>query len=305
MTLSVRPLSDRLGAEILGLDAGAPPDAEARAGVLAALHRHGVVALRGQDLSPQQFVAFCRGLGELEPFFIGAYSLPECPEIYVLSNVRRDGTPIGRDGAGTHWHSDHTFHRAPASVTLLYAAAVPRQGGDTLFVDMARAYDELPEPTRARLAGLRAIHHYRKQEYLYTAERDLPPEQRARIAALQAQRRAEEAAAAPSPSAKRSDSLPDQLHPLVRTHPVTGRKALYLNEAMTVGIEGMPEAEAQALLAALCAGATQPDRVFRYRWRQGDLVAWDNAGVMHAATYTDPAEPRTLWRLTLRGTEPV
>ena len=175
MTVSTRPLSDLLGAELIGLDARTPPDAATRDAVLGALHRHGVVTLRGQDLAPQQLVAFCRGLGELEPFFIGAYSLPGCPEIYVLSNVRRDGTPIGRDGAGTHWHSDHTFHRAPASVTLLYTVAVPREGGDTLFADMARAYDELPEATKARLAGLKAIHHYRKQEHLYTAERELPP----------------------------------------------------------------------------------------------------------------------------------
>jgi taurine dioxygenase len=305
MTLSIRPLSDLLGAEILGLDARTPPDAGAREALLDALARHGVIALRGQDLTPRQYVAFCRGLGELEPFFISAYNLPANPEIYVLSNVRKEGRPIGRDGAGTHWHSDHTFHREPASVTLLYAVDVPREGGDTLFVDMARAYDELPAATRARLAGLKAIHRYQRQEFLYTAERDLTAAEQARIAALQAQRRAEEAAAAPSPTARRSNTLPDQLHPLVRHHPRTGRAALYLNDAMTVGIEGLPEAEGKALLASLCAAATPPDRVFRYRWRKGDLVAWDNAAVMHAATYTDPAEPRTLWRLTLRGTEPA
>jgi taurine dioxygenase len=305
MTLSTRPLSDLLGAELVGLDARSPPGAGERAAFLLALHRNGVLALRGQELTPQQFVAFCRGLGELEPFFISAYNLPEVPEIYVLSNVRRDGRPIGRDGAGTHWHSDHTFHRQPASVTLLYAVEVPADGGDTLFVDMARAYDELPEPTRAQLAGLKAIHRYQRQEHLYTAERDLPPERQAGIAALQERRRAEEAGAGPSPSAQRSNNLPDQLHPLVRTHPATGRKALYLNDAMTVGVDGMPDDEGRALLAALCADATRPDRVFRYRWRRGDLVAWDNAGVMHAATYTDPAERRTLWRLTLRGGEPA
>lgn len=303
MTLSVRPLSDRLGAEILGLDAGAPPGAEARAGVLAALHRHGVVALRGQDLSPQQFVAFCRGLGELEPFFIGAYSLPECPEIYVLSNVRRDGTPIGRDGAGTHWHSDHTFHRAPASVTLLYAAAVPRQGGDTLFVDMARAYDELPESTRARLAGLRAIHHYRKQEYLYTAERDLPPEQRARIAALQAQRRAEEAAAAPSPSAKRSDSLPDQLHPLVRTHPVTGRKALFLNRVTGSRLVGLNDRENALLVPYLLDHVRDPAFQCRFRWAPDMILMWDNRCTQHCGV-PDYTDRRIMHRVTIAGDRP-
>jgi len=304
MVFSAQPLSPLLGAEIRGLGAGAPLSTGDRQSLRDALAIHQVLTLRDQSLTPAQFVEFCRNFGELEPFFINAYSLPEAPEIYVLSNVRREGRAIGRDGAGTHWHSDHTFHRAPASVTLLYAVEVPDEGGDTLFADMRGAYDELPAAMKEQLDGLRAIHRYQKKEHLYTADHAVLPAERERIEALRELRRREEDAAPPSPTAQRASALPDQLHPVVRTHPVTGRKALYLNDEMTVGIAGMAPAEGVALLKALCARATRPERVYRYRWRRGDLVAWDNASVLHAATYTDPNQARTLYRLTVKGSEP-
>ncbi len=304
MDLRIAPLSTLLGAEVSGFDASRPVDGETAAGLRRALHLHQVLTIRDQRLSPRQFVDFARAFGELEPFFINAYSLPGCPEIYVLSNVRRDGRPIGRDGAGTHWHSDHTFHREPASATLLYAVDVPAEGGDTLFADMYRAYEELPAELKHRLDGLKAIHRYQKKEHLYSAEPGADADKRARIEALREMRRREEAAGAPSPTARRANTLPDQLHPVVRTHPATGRKALYLNDEMTVGIEGLPEAQGQALLKELCARATAPGRVYAYKWRAGDVVIWDNPSVLHAATYTDPAAARTLWRLTIKGTEP-
>ena len=301
MSLTARPLSDLLGAELTGLDARLPCSPATRDSLRAALFRHQVLAIRDQALTPGQFVAFARNFGELEPFFTSAYSLPDYPEIYVLSNVRRDGRPIGRDGAGTHWHSDHTFQREPASATLLYAVDVPDQGGDTLFADMYGAYAALPEAEKRRLAGCRAIHHYQKKEHLYTAEPELSAAERAAIDRLRMLRQQEAAAVGPSRSAA---PLPDQRHPVVRTHPVTGRKALYLNDEMTVGIDGIADAEAVALLHRLCAEATRPDRVFRYRWRRGDIVVWDNPSVLHAGTYVDPACARTLYRLTIKGTEP-
>jgi taurine dioxygenase len=304
MTFAVTPLSGPLGAEISGLDAGSPIDNSTAADLRRALHVHQVLTIRDQRLTPRQFVDFARAFGKIEPFFINAYSLPEAPEIYVLSNARREGKPIGRDGAGTHWHSDHTFHREPASATILYALEVPAAGGDTLFVDMYRACEELPEDLKRQLEGRKAIHRYQKKEHIYSAETDADAVKRARIGALQALRRQEEAGQAPTPTARHANTLPDQLHPILRTHPATGRKALYLNDEMTVGIDGMPEAEGRALLKALCARATAPDRVFTYKWRAGDIVIWDNPSVMHAATYTDPGEARTLYRLTVKGSEP-
>jgi taurine dioxygenase len=304
MPFTVNPLSTLLGAELIGLDAGQPLPAGERQALRDALHRYQIVAIRDQSLTPRQFVEFCRNFGELEPFFINAYSLPDSPEIYVLSNVRKEGQPIGRDGAGTHWHSDHTFHREPASVTLLYAVEVPEEGGDTLFVDMYGAYQELPESLKHRLEGLKAIHRYQKKEHLYTADPAVSTEGRARIEELRCLRQREEAERAPSPTARRANTLPDQLHPVVRTHPETGRKAIYLNDEMTIGIDGMPSEEGRALLKELSARATRPDRIFRYRWRRGDIIAWDNPSVLHAATYTDPRQARTLYRLTIKGSEP-
>ena len=173
MSFTARPMSDLLGAELAGFDARLACSPSIQESLRAALFRHQVLAIRDQVLTPQQFVAFARNFGELEPFFTNAYSLPDCPEIYVLSNVRRAGRPIGRDGAGTHWHSDHTFQREPALATLLYAVDVPAEGGETLFADMYAAYEALPEGDKRRLAGRRAIHRYQKKEHLYTA--DLAP----------------------------------------------------------------------------------------------------------------------------------
>jgi taurine dioxygenase len=304
MTLTVVPLSDRLGGEIKGVDATRPLDGATCAELRDALHRYQVIALRDQELSPEHFIALAGAFGELEPFFISAYNLPGHPEIYVLSNVRRDGRPVGRDGAGTHWHSDHTFHEAPAGVTMLHGVQVPERGGDTLFVDMYGAYDGLPDDLKARILSRRAIHRYQKKEHVYSGDRTVTPEERERIERLKAQRAREEAESGPSPTARKSNAVPDRLHPIVRTHPATGRRALYLNDEMTVGIEGLGEEEGRALLRELCERATRPERVLRYGWRRGDVVAWDNASTMHSATYTDPSLPRTMHRITIKGTVP-
>jgi taurine dioxygenase len=266
--------------------------------------RHKVIAIRGQDVDPDGFIRFAEAFGAIEPFFISAYTLPSHPQIYVLSNVRKDGKPIGRDGAGTHWHSDSTFTEKPSSVTLLHGVTVPSRGGDTLFADTVDAYERLDPATKALIDGRRAVHRYQRKEFVFSGDRAVDAAERAEIERLKATRLAEEAAAAPSPTARRSNREPDRLHPLVRTHPVTGRTALYLNDEMTVGIEGMSEAEAVPLLRRLCEIATAPDRVLRFKWRQGDIVAWDNAATVHTATFTPPDEPRVMHRLTIEGTVP-
>src|SRR5690606_32606092 len=152
------------------------------------------------------------------------------------------------DGAGTHWHSDSTFTEKPSSVTLLHGVTVPDRGGDTLFVDTVDAYERLDGDLRARIEGKRAIHRYQRKEFVFSGDRTVDAAERAEIERLKALRLAEEAAAGPSATAQRSNREPDRLQPLVRTHPVTGRKALYLNDEMTVGIEGMPDEEGVPLL---------------------------------------------------------
>lgn len=303
MTVTAEPLAGPLGAEIKGLDLSRPIDEADRRALLELFWRYKVVAVRGQDVSPEGFIRFAEAFGKIEPFFISAYNLASNPQIYVLSNVRENGKPIGRDGAGTHWHSDSTFTEKPSSVTLLHGVTVPDRGGDTLFVDTADAYRRLDDETKARIEGRRAIHRYQRKEFVFSGDRDVNAAEREEIERLKALRQAEDAA--PSPTAQRSNREPDRLHPIVRTHPVTGERALYLNDEMVVGIDGMPGDEAVPLLHKLCAEATEPDRVLRYKWRQGDIVAWDNAAVIHTATYTPPDLPRVMHRLTIEGTVPV
>lgn len=299
-----KPLSPLFGATVEGVDPGAISASDA-ATLQAGLAAHKVLSIPTQDASPDDFLSVARAFGELEPFFLSAYSLESHPEIYVLSNVRRDGAPIGRDGAGFHWHSDHTFQAKPCSATLLHGVTCPDEGGDTLFVDMTAAYRRLPEAMKARLEGLKAIHKYQKKEFAFTAEREVDAETAEKIAKLKRLRAEEEARQATSASAKASGAVPQVAHPVVRTHPVTGEKALYLNDEMTVGIEGMDEGEARAFLRQLAVHATPEGAILRYRWRSGDIVIWDNASTMHSATYTDPAHDRVMHRLTIKGGTPV
>lgn len=298
------PLTPFLGAEITGLDLSRAVTAAEAERVRELFYKHQVIAIRGQDISPEGFIRFAEIFGAIEPFFISSYNHPEHPQIYVLSNVRKDGKPIGRDGAGTHWHSDSTFVEKPSSVTLLHGVEVPARGGDTLFANMYDAYDRLDAGTKAQIDGRRAVHRYQRKEFVFSGERDLTEAQKAEIEALKKLREAEAAAEAPSPTEQKSNKVPEQRHPIVRTHPVTGRKALYLNEEMMVGIEGLDDATAVPLLRRICEQASAPEHVLRFKWRKGDLVAWDNASTIHSATFTPPDQDRVMHRLTIEGTAP-
>lgn len=299
------PLTPFLGAEITGLDLSREVTPEEAARVRELFFRYQVIAVRGQDIAPEGFIRFAEIFGAIEPFFISSYNHPEHPQIYVLSNVRKDGKPIGRDGAGTHWHSDSTFVEKPSSVTLLHGVEVPARGGDTLFANMYDAYDRLDAETKALIDGRRAIHRYQRKEFVFSGDRELSAAEKAEIEELKRIRLAEEAATAPSPTAQKSNKVPEQRHPVARTHPVTGRKALYLNDEMMVGIEGLDDAVAVPLLRRLCEEATTPEHVLRFKWRKGDLVAWDNASIIHSATFTPPDQPRIMHRLTIEGGVPV
>ena len=299
------PLTPFLGAEITGLDLSREITPDEAARVRALFFRHQVIAVRGQDIAPEGFIRFAEIFGPIEPFFISSYNHPEHPQIYVLSNVRKDGKPIGRDGAGTHWHSDSTFVEKPSSVTLLHGVEVPDRGGDTLFANMYDAYDRLDAQTKALIEGRRAIHRYQRKEFVFSGDRELSAAEKAEIEELKRIRLAEEAANAPSPTAQKSNAVPEQRHPVARTHPVTGRKALYLNDEMMVGIEGLDDADAMPLLRRLCEEATAPEHVLRFKWRKGDLVAWDNASIIHSATFTPPDQARIMHRLTIEGGVPV
>ena len=279
--ITVHPLAPALGAEIRGVDLSEAPDAATFERIRDAFHAHSVILFRGQSLSEEQHIAFSRRFGPLEIHVATQYLLPDHPEIVVLSNVVENGKPKGIEDAGRYWHSDLSYMRRPSLGSLLYALEVPDEGGDTLFASMYAAYDALPAELKRRIAGLKAIHRYGDRW----------------------QKDAAQGRARPALSAAERQATPDAIHPVVRVHPATGRPALYVNEGFTVGIVGMAEAEARALLAELFEFSTQAAFTYRHRWRKGDLLFWDNRSVVHSATPYDPQTVRHLHRTTVAGTE--
>lgn len=278
--LAMRPLSPVMGAEIAGIDLSQPLDDAVFAAIRTAFHRHMLLSFPDQSLSQAAQVAFSRRFGALQVHVLDQYRSPAHPEIYVLSNVNAAGETTGThpDKGTLVWHSDLSFQRRPALATILHGLEVPRAGGDTMFADMAAAYDALPEATKARIGGLRALH-------------DLD----------WSRRRAGEP---PMTEAQRKAAPPVD-HPLVRTHPESGRKCLYFSHH-AMRVLGLPETESTALLEALMAHATQPRFVYAHRWRKGEVVMWDNRCTMHRATGYDPkGERRVIHRTVVLGDVPV
>jgi taurine dioxygenase len=250
-----------------------------------AFHDNIVVVFRGQDLSNERHIEFSRRFGELEIHIVKKYLLPGFPEILLISNIRDDrGEHIGLADAGFTWHSDTSYRRRPSRCSLLYAKEVPQRGGrplgDTVFANTIAAYEALPDSMKQRLAGLKAVHRYA------------------------ARRRV---AASPRPKLTQSqlEETPDIAHPIVRTHPYTGRKSLYVTAGECVGIENMPGDEAVDLIAELDAHCVRPEFLYRHKWQVGDLLMWDNASAMHLAIcdYALP-ERRLMHRTTVIGTVP-
>jgi taurine dioxygenase len=250
-----------------------------------AFHDNIVVVFRRQRLSNEQHIAFSRRFGPLEIHIVKKYLLPGYPEILVISNIRDEaGEHIGLADAGFTWHSDTSYRRRPSRCSLLYAKEVPHRDGkplgDTLFANTIAAYEALPERMRQRLCGLKAIHRY-------AARRRIADSPRPRLSAAQLA------------------ETPDVAHPIVRTHPYTGKKSLYVTAGECIGIAGMPEDEARDLIAELDAHCVRPEFVYRHKWQVGDLLLWDNAASMHLAIcdYRLP-ERRLMHRTTVIGTVP-
>jgi taurine dioxygenase len=286
--MAVRKSGGALGAELEGVDLAGEIDAPSFAAIETAFLDNEVVVLRGQRLAEARHIAFSRRFGELEIHVLKQYLHPRHPEILLISNIIEDGRPIGIADAGQYWHTDLSYVRAPSRCSLLYALEVPVEGGvakgDTIFASAVAAYAALPEAMKKRLAGLRALHRYGdRYERMKSAggvRTELSEEQKRQV--------------------------PDVSHPVVRTHPGTGRKSLYVNEGFTAAIEGLPADESRDLLAELCAHVTRPEFHYRHRWQVGDLLMWDNCAVQHRAV-ADYALPlrRRMHRTTVRGTVPV
>ena len=276
--LETKPLGPGFALETSAVDASRPLSEAEFVELEEAFFRAQILVLRHQSLNPAQFVALARRFGPPEPHVIDQFHHPDDPNILILSNRKRNGEPIGLADAGTYFHTDYSYLEVPARATMLYSIEVPKSGGDTLFANQYGAYEGLSEAMKRRIEPLVAIHHYGNRkvadEMSRVAASPLTPEQKAK--------------------------MPLITHPIVRTHPVTGRKALYAVSGSSYGIVGMPEDEAVSLLDELGAHATKSEYVYRLSYRVGDLVMWDNASLLHSATLTHPDDPRTLWRITVK-----
>ena len=279
MSYAITPLSEHTGAEVLGIDLSEPVDEAARKDLNGAFTDRSVLVFREQHLSPHQLVAAVGLFGEIFPQHNSRFALPECPLVHYISS--QDFYPDGRRYIpGEGYHTDHSNAVCPPKATVLQAVSLPERGGDTQYVNMHLAYDELPDQTKRRLVGLEAIHVY---ESRYSARKMMALSEEGR------------------------DRVPDAVvHPIVRTHPESGRKAIYINPIRIDGIVGMPEAEALSLLADLLEHATQPRYQYRHRWHAGDLVMWDNRSLLHKANGDyDMSQLRYLYRVMLKGDVPV
>jgi len=284
MAIPVRKSEAACGAELV-FDLATPIDEPTFGEIERAFHDNIVVFFRDQRLTEDRHIAFSRRFGELEIHIVKKYLLPGHPEILLISNVRgAAGEHIGLADAGFTWHTDTSYRRCPSRCSLLYAKEVPmRDGkplGDTVFASTIAAYDTLPEAMKRRLSGLKAIHRYAMRRRVADSPR-------------------------PKLTAAQLAETPDIAHPIVRTHPYTGRKALYITAGECIGIEGMPDDEALQLIAELDAHCVRPEFCYRHRWREGDLVMWDNASAMHLAIcdYALP-ERRLMHRTTVIGSQP-
>jgi taurine dioxygenase len=281
--ICVRKSSSCMGADLDGFDLSQPLSDATFNEVRDALHRYHVLAIRGQKLRPESLIGFSKRFGPPEPHVLDQFHHPEYPDILMLSNVVRDGKPVGLADGGTYWHSDYSYLDVPARATVLYSIAVPKVGGDTLFADQEQAYEDLPETVKKRIAGLVTLNIYGNRDDLDQASRT--------------------SAYAPTQEQKEKRGAFLIRHPLVRRHPYTGRKALYAVSGTSFAIEGMPDQEGITLLRELAAHSTQAKYQYRMQYGVGDVAVWDNASVLHSATLTDPAYPRTLFRVTTKETQ--
>ncbi|HEX4369433.1 MAG TPA: TauD/TfdA family dioxygenase [Rhodopila sp.] len=285
MNVSVLPSGEALGAEIV-VDLASDIDDATFRQIEAAFHDHIVVVFRGQHLSSAQQIAFSRRFGELEIHIVKKYLLADYPEILLVSNIQNAaGENIGLADAGFTWHSDVSYRKNPSRCSLLYAIEVPeadgRALGNTVFANTIRAYEALPDRMKTWLVGRRAVHRY--SERMRVADSPRPKLTAAQLA-----------------------ETPDVAHPIVRTHPFTGRRALYVTKGECVGIEGVPDDEGRAVIEELHDHCIKPAFQYRHRWRVGDLLMWDNATAMHLAV-CDYALPqrRLMHRTTVIGDLPV
>jgi alpha-ketoglutarate-dependent taurine dioxygenase len=267
------------GVEITGADLAQPLSSALAATIRQALLDHHIVVVRDQTLSQEQQFAFTLNFGEIEDH-VARHSDPRYAIVHSVTNLGRDGNPTDAlDMRGNYfWHTDKSYHAVPSLMTMLHAVELPSEGGDTQFANMVLAYRALPQAMQDRLAGLRAVHSWEASRL--------------------------KSGSTPATEAEKLER-PPVTHPIVRTHPETGEKALYMGNH-AAWVDGLDENEGRQLLADLLAHATQPEFVYTHHWQPGDLIMWDNRALLHRAmsNYEMGRDRRILHRTVVRGTVP-
>jgi len=271
-----------LGAEVIGLDLSLPLGTAD----IARLHRahldYHVLVFRDQHITPAQQVDFSRHFGALQIHVLRNFQLPGQPEVLVISNIQQDGKPVGLGDAGHFWHSDLSYKETPSLGSMLHAQELPAEGGDTLFANQHAAWDALPDELKREVEGLQAEHWYLAR---YDELRQRNPYR-------------------PQLTQAQIDEVRPVSHPVVRTHPETGRRALFVSEHFTTRILGVSEQRSRELLDLLFDYGTRAEHVYRHQWQPHDMVFWDNRSLMHLAAGCPDHLRRKLYRTTIEGDVP-
>jgi taurine dioxygenase len=264
-TFDIEPSPSGTGAAVIGIDLSKPLTDRDFTRLGEAFNEYSVLVYRDQHLTPEEHIAFSRRWGPLQVNVRSEFNKPGYPEIYIVSNVLVDGKPIGSQDAGRYWHTDLCYLPKPTRCSLLYAHELPGKGlGDTMFANNINAYEKLPDPVKKRLAGKKAANSYR---YMYD-------------------RKVSEFGLRPKLTEEEKQKYPDDaIHPVIRTHPETGRKCVFVCEGYTTHILDMPKAESDDLLELLFDTVQEPGNVYRHRWQLGDLLMWDNCAVQHKVSF--------------------
>ena len=275
--IEVLPAEPTIGAEIRGADLALPLDDAAVAAIHDTLMDRKVIFFRDQNITPEQHLAFGRRFGEVSvhPF---VPHLEHLPEVIVLDN-HRDNPVFSTD----IWHSDETFREEPPMGSILRCVTIPPVGGDTMWADMCAAHDGLSDRMQSFLSGLEAIHDFKNFRHKF--DHMAPRERHAKLAEMEIE-------------------LPNPAHPVIRTHPVTGRKAVFVNEQFTIAIKDMRKDESKALLEFLFTLPRIPEYQFRFRWEPDSIVFWDNPSTQHYAANDYYPVRRTMQRVTIKGGRP-
>lgn len=281
MSVEFKPLTPNIAIEATGVDLSEPLGDNVFNALYDAFAKHSILLIRDQNLTPDQHVSFAKRFGELDRHVLAENLMPGQPEIFVVSNIKENGEFIGRAKAGWFWHSDFSYQEIPAQASIMLTLECPDAGGDTMFASAGAAYDALSPALQSFLEGLSAIHDFQ-------------------LGSSRVQNRLNKQQLIKQ---KHFGERPPVSHPVVRIHPDTGRKTLFVDPGYTDYIEQLTREESDNLLDYLARHVTQPQFVYRHHWQPGDILCWDNRGAWHCAIgdYADE-ERRLMHRVTVKGT---